>query len=142
MSSDRAFLGVGWAFPPAFTAIGKGAQMVSKEEDVRQALTILLGTVPGERVMHPTYGCGLKALVFEGIDEGTVAEIGNLVERAVLFHEPRITLETVDVRVIDELEGHIEIHLVYTIRGTNTRSNMVYPFYLLEGTSLRSGHEL
>ena len=137
MEGSRAFLGRGWSFPPEFHRHGKGAVMSSGEEDIAQALVILLSTVPGERVMRPTFGCGLKAMVFETVDEGTLAEIRDVVERAVLFFEPRITLNQVDVTFPDPLGGRLDLVLDYTVRETNSRSNMVYPFYLLEGTNLR-----
>jgi uncharacterized protein len=137
MEEGKAFLGRGWSFPPEFHSRGKGVVMSSGEEDIRQALVILLSTVPGERVMRPTFGCGLKSMVFETMDEGTMAEIRDLVERAILFFEPRITLNRVDVTFPDPLGGRLDLLLDYTIRETNARSNMVYPFYLLEGTNLR-----
>lgn len=139
MSTDKAFLGKGWSFPLHFSREGKKVRIVSEEEDVRQALTILFGTAPGERVMHSTYGCGLKALVFEGMNAGTLTEIRTAVERAVLFHEPRVLLHGVEVHIVDELAGRLSIELDYTIRSTNTRSNMVYPFYVLEGTDVDVG---
>lgn len=142
-SGDKPFLGTGWSFPPEFvqTARGKAVRMVSGEEDVSEALRVLFGTFPGERVMHPTYGCELRRMVFESITAATITEIKHLVEEAVLFHEPRITLNAVEVTVVDELDGELRIELDYTIRSTNTRSNMVYPFYLGEGTNLGSGRE-
>jgi len=139
MSSEKVFLGRGWGFPPNFTRSGKRALMVSGEEEIRQALRILFGTAPGERVMHPTYGCGLKRLVFEGMSAATLAEVKAVVERAVLFHEPRVILHEVSVAVADPTGGRLAITLDYTIRSTNTRSNMVYPFYLLEGTDVDVG---
>lgn len=137
MDRDRAFLGTGWGFPPEFHPYFRAAKMVSWEEDIHESLRILLATSPGERVMQPTYGCGLGALVFENITESVVTEIKDLIERAVLFFEPRITLNRIDVDDADVYEGLLKIHLDYTIRTTNTRSNMVYPFYFLEGTNIR-----
>ncbi|MDZ4264025.1 MAG: GPW/gp25 family protein [Pseudomonadota bacterium] len=134
---DKAFLGTGWSFPPEFSNRGKGAQMVADDEDICQSLNILFSTAPGERVMNPSYGCGLKALVFEHINESTVTEIKDVVERAVLFFEPRITLNLVEVDDADIYDGVIKIKLDYTVRTTNTRSNIVYPFYLLEGSNVR-----
>jgi phage baseplate assembly protein W len=87
--------------------------------------------------MNPSYGCGLKALVFEHINESTVTEIKDVVERAVLFFEPRMTLNLVEVDDADIYDGVIKIKLDYTVRTTNTRSNIVYPFYLLEGSNVR-----
>ena len=87
--------------------------------------------------MQPDYGCGLHTMVFETIDESTVTELKDIIERAVLFYEPRITLENIDVDTEDELEGRLKIQLNYTVRTTNTRSNIVYPFYYLEGRQVR-----
>lgn len=134
-SDDSAFLGVGWGFPPRFGRGGSSVRMVSDEDDIRESLRILLSTNPGERVMLPAYGCGLRAKMFESVSEGMVTELTDLIERAVLFFEPRITLDAVDVVIKDVLTGLVDIHLSYRIRTTNTRSNMVYPFYLLEATN-------
>ncbi len=136
---DKAFLGVGWSFPPEFhkQANAIGVKMVAEAEDIGESLAILLSTSPGERIMQPAYGCGLRALVFETINESTVTEIKDVIERAVLFFEPRITLDSIDVNTEDTLAGRLLIQLNYTVRKTNTRSNIVYPFYYLEGNRVR-----
>lgn len=133
---ETTFLGTGWGFPPEFAASGAGARMVSGEDDVREALSILLSTKPGERILHPAYGCALQQMVFEAVNESTEAEIRDAIERAVLFFEPRVTLlgVTVDTRLIEQ--GLLEIGLDYLIRTTNSRSNMVYPFYISEGSNV------
>lgn len=131
-----SFLGTGWDFPPTFAKRGGSVQasMLSDEEDIYQSLLILLKTSPGERVMNPTYGCGLRDMVFESIDESAITEIKDIIERAVLFFEPRITLQRIDVQSDEALQGRIDIQLFYTVRTTNTRSNIVYPFYFREGS--------
>ena len=133
---DRAFLGTGWSFPPEFTKPVGGVMMVSEEDDIRESLTILLSTAPGERTMYPAYGCGLKALIFDSISESTVTEIMDVIERAILFFEPRITLDRVEVDTDTMYDGLIKIQLTYTIRATNSRSNMVYPLYFQEGINV------
>ena len=138
MAADRSFLGTGWAFPPEFHKRAKDVKMVSTDDDIRESLTILLSTSPGERVMRPDYGCGLKTMVFETVTETRVAQIHDIVERAVLFYEPRITLHGVEVNTDEVFDGLIKITLHYTIRTTNIRSNMVFPFYLREGTDIKS----
>jgi phage baseplate assembly protein W len=135
---DQTFLGTGWSFPPEFERRAKVVKMSSDEDDIRESLKILLSTSPGERVMQPTYGCGLKALIFENMSESTLTEIKDVIERAVLFFEPRINLEGIEVNTDGIYDGLIKIQLDYTIRTTNTRSNMVYPYYFLEGTNVRS----
>lgn len=131
-----AFLGRGWAFPPEFERSSGTARMVSDVRDIEQSLNILLSTRPGERVMHPTFGCSIHQLVFGPVSEFSMGEIRSAVERAILFFEPRIKVEQIEVSSAQAEEGRLDILLDYTIRQTNTRSNMVYPFYFDEGTQL------
>ena len=133
---DRNFLGRGWKFPPEFDRHVKDVKMVAEDDDIRESLRILLSTSPGERLMHPTYGCGLKQMVFENVDESVITEIRDKVQRAILFFEPRITVDGIDVAVEDPLSGVLLIQLRYIVRSTNSRSNMVYPFHFLEGTNI------
>jgi len=134
---DKTFLGTGWGFPPAFEGVACAARMVSAEQDVRESLHILLSTNPGERVMQPAYGCGIKRMVFETVNDSTVTEIKDIVAKAVLFFEVRITLHEIDIDWSDYANGVLRLKLDYTVRTTNTRTNMVYPLYLREGTNLR-----
>jgi uncharacterized protein len=133
---SSSFLGTGWSFPPRFDARTRQAVLVADEEDVEQSLHILLSTTPGERVMHPAYGCGLRRLVFEAVNENTLTEIRDIVSKAILFFEVRITLNELRIDTSELHQGLLQLLLDYTIRSTNTRSNMVYPLYLHEGTSL------
>lgn len=133
--SDRSFLGCGWGFPVEFDPVGKGARMAANIEDIRESLWILLTTNPGERTMLPDFGCGLRARVFDSINEAAITEITDLIQRAILFYEPRITLNNVQVIMREPLEGVLDIFIDYTVRTTNTRSNMVFPFYYLEATN-------
>lgn len=128
------FLGTGWSFPPAFDARTGAAQLVSQIDDIHESLRILLGTTPGERVMRPAYGCGLRWLVFEPLTESTLTVMRSTIERAVLFFEPRITLGAVDFDLEEAHAGVLRIRLDYTIRTTNSRYNMVFPLYLDEGS--------
>jgi len=139
VSSDKQFLGTGWGFPPSFnkSASTMSVAMVSYEEDINESLRILMGTSPGERVMYPTYGCGLKKMVFEKIDESVMTALKDTIARAVLFFEPRITLDSIDVDLAESFNGCVRFRLNYTVRATNNRSNVVYPFYFNEGTNVR-----
>lgn len=129
---SESFLGTGWSFPPTFPLSKRGVLLVSDEEDIRQSLTILLTTTIGERLMQPTYGCDLKKYLFEPLNTGLVTYLRDLVRTAILYHEPRITLDSLEVNTT-ELDGLFEMHLEYTIRSTNSRSNLVFPFYRDEG---------
>jgi hypothetical protein len=111
--------------------------MVSAEEDIRQSLLILLSTSPGERVMQPSFGCGLKHHVYENIDESTITLLKDLITRAILFFEPRVKLEMILSDISESYEGKINFTIVYRVISTNTRHNIVYPFYLREGTDVQ-----
>jgi uncharacterized protein len=137
LSTDPSFLGTGWAFPPAFERAGRAARVVASDVDVREALVILLSTTPGERVMRPSYGCGLKRMVFANMDHSAITEIRDAIEQAVLFFEPRVTLDAVDIDASEIFDGVLRIGLDYRLRTTNTRHNIVYPFYFTQGTALR-----
>ncbi|NID14696.1 GPW/gp25 family protein [Luteibacter yeojuensis] len=129
-----SFLGRGWSFPPRFDPRTKEAVMVADETDIAESLHILFSTNPGERVMLPNYGCDLRRMVFEEANEQTVTEIKELMRKAILFYEPRIVLNRIEAQLVDPLNGKLEIALDYTVRGTNSRHNLVYPFYLHQAT--------
>jgi uncharacterized protein len=133
---DPGFLGRGWSFPPRFDARSGRLVTVAAEEDIAESLRLLFLTRPGERLMHPHYGCALHDLVFEPMDAETEAAIEAAVARAVLFFEPRIELLETRVQAEDWPSGRLGILLEYRIVATNTRHNMVFPFYLREGTLL------
>ncbi|MBE5080240.1 GPW/gp25 family protein [Phocaeicola dorei] len=135
MNKDRTFLGRGWSFPPALGSDGMPTRMVSGEENIEQSLLMLLGTSPGERVHRYDYGCPIRRYAFEVMDITTQTLLRDEIERAVVMFEPRVDLHRVDFET-DDKEGILKITLDYTIRQTNRRTNMVYPFYLNEGTDL------
>jgi phage baseplate assembly protein W len=131
---DPGFLGRGWAFPPSFDDGTGSATLVTADEDITQSLRILFETRPGERVMHPTYGCRIHDYLFEPMNAATMRAMEAAIARAVLFFEPRITLQETKMRVADAVEGKLRIELNYLVRQTNSRSNVVFPFYIAEGT--------
>lgn len=135
MPGDPPFLGTGWAFPPSFGRGGGEVDMASGAEDVHQSLRILLSTAPGERVMLEDFGCDLRRVAFEEIDQGLVNSLTALITDAVLLYEPRVTLEGVEVATDQAADGVLLITLSYTIRSTNSRYNLVYPFYLTEAAT-------
>ncbi len=131
--NSKSFLGTGWSFPPTFTS--NGLVTVSAEQDIYESLWILLSTTPGERVMQPAYGCGLKAHVFDNLDESSFAVMRDLVEKAILFFEPRITVENIEINDDNYLEGKVLLNIIYRVRSTNNRYNLVYPFYIHEASN-------
>lgn len=127
---SQAFLGRGWGFPPRFDPNTKVLHMVEGEEDIRESLRILLCTEPGERLMHPSYGCAIRRYAFEQMSVQLVTELKTVIQTAILYFEPRIHLNEIKADVPDGLEGILNLTIDYNILATNTRANLVFPFYL------------
>lgn len=136
MEKFTSFLGTGWSFPPRFEKRTNAIGLVSDEDDIRESLTILLSTRPGERVMNPLYGCNLDDLLFAPLNLTLKTYVIDLIETAILYFEPRIDLDKIEINENNDLEGELLIELDYRIRSTNTRRNLVYPFYRGEGTDI------
>ena len=132
----KSFLGTGWTFPPAFDKLSFSNAMSSNETDIHESLLIILSTTPGERLMQTEFGCDLKRLVFEKIDSSLINNLNDIIYYALLRFEPRINFESVEILNRNELDGILHIVVNYTIIITNTRHNIVFPFYLLEGTNV------
>jgi phage baseplate assembly protein W len=132
---ENSFLGRGWSFPPVFTRGDHGVQMVDEEEDIKQSLIILLSTIKGERVMQPDYGANMEDLLFEPLNVSFAQRMSGQIERAILFFEPRIKTDDITYNQDNE-NGLVEIRIDYTIIATNNRRNIVYPYYLNEGTDI------
>ena len=123
------FLGVGWGFP--VDTVEGAVVHAAHEESIAQAIRIVLGTVKGERVMRPDFGCGIHDLVFERNTAATAGRVTSAVRDALLLHEPRI--EVVDVEVEPRGEAELVITVAYRVRATNNVFNLVFPFYLEQG---------
>jgi len=136
MNAKNSFLGTGWAFPPEFRKAQKDAKMISDEEDIKSSLHILLTTRLGERIMLPNYGCNLEDLLFETLNRTLITYALDLIKTAILYHEPRIDVIKIDISETDPLEGKLLIAIDYRIRATNSRTNVVFPFYKEEGTDI------
>lgn len=137
MAHNNTFTGSGWQFPPEFSK-GKTAAvtvMASGPEKIAQSLKVLLGTNPGERLMHPEYGCGISRLMFEPVDQRTITKIQNSIADAILLYEPRIELSNMNIFQDQDDAGLLRINIEYIIKATNSRFNLVYPFYINEATS-------
>jgi phage baseplate assembly protein W len=133
MDRDNGFLGTGWAFPPTFTSNNCSVELCSNEKDIKQSLAILLSTSPGERLIHPEFGCRINRFVFAELTKTTLTEMEYEIRQSILLFESRIDLDSLTLTPVP-LNGKIMIELDYQIVTTNTRDNMVYPFYLQEGT--------
>jgi len=127
----KEFLGVGWKFPVGVDNSGKIA-MSKYEEDVREAIWVILSTAKGERIMHPDYGCGIHDMVFHTINTATLSLVQMTVREALTLNEPRIEILNVNVSPDEARAGKLLINIDYLVRSTNNQFNMVFPFYLHE----------
>ena len=133
---ERSFLGRGWSFPPTFNRNLASVKMLEQEADIASSLEVLLTTARGERVMLPQYGCNMDELVFESLDTRMKTLMADKVESAILYHEPRIELESVHLDDDQGLEGVVLIEVIYRVKSTNSRFNFVFPYYKNEGTDI------
>ena len=129
---SEEFIGRGWAFPLRTDATG-GIAMVSREREIEEAIRLILGTSPGERPMRPEFGCRIHDFVFGSADDPTANLIGAEVRRSLARWEPRINVEDVVVSFDVRDASVLYIDIRYSIRQTNDRRNLVFPFYVIPG---------
>jgi phage baseplate assembly protein W len=144
-SSQRppSFLGTGWSFPPEFVvASDTGAgqvRMTSDEEDIKESLSILLSTGEGERFLQPKYGLDLRDQLFEAMGTTARTYLLDRVRDGILVYEPRIEILDLDLDSSRKFEGILVLRLDYTVRTTNSRYNLVFPYYsAADGNELRT----
>ena len=128
----KEFLGKGWRFPVGVSADRRIA-LSEYEQDIKEAIRIILGTSKGERVMRPEFGCGIHDYVFATINTSNLMLIEDSVREALTVWEYRIDLIGVKVHTENAAEGKLAISIDYRVKTTNNRFNLVYPFYLKEG---------
>jgi hypothetical protein len=131
MAIEDRFIGRGWSFPPAFDKTAAGVTMSTGIRDIEESLRIIFTTILGERIMNPLFGCSLDDSVFEVMNTSRIAYIENQIRTAIIYHEPRIDADQVTVDS-DQLEGRLTIAIGYKVRGSNSRFNFVYPYYVRE----------
>lgn len=125
------FLGKGWKFP---VSVEDGKIVSSEGEDsIKESIKIILGTAKGERVMRPDFGCGINELVFEPIKTSTATLIDFHIREALLIWEHRIDVLSVNVSPDEKEKDRLIINIEYMVKTSNTKSNLVYPFYLERG---------
>lgn len=128
---EKDFLGKGLAFPLEINARGEFA-MASGAEDIRQAIHIILGTIPGERMMRPEFGCRVHELIFHPRDASTEALIQHYVKQALGRWEPRIEVTEVEVSYENIFDSTINVEIHYEIKMTHDQRSIVHPFFIEE----------
>jgi len=132
---NKGFLGRGWKFPVQFTRGDNSVSLVQHEDDIKESLIILLTTIRGSRLLRPSYGTSVRTLIFEPLDTNTATYISEEIKKSILIHEPRVFVDKVEA-VQESLNGTLKVSIDYTIISSNTRSNLVFPFYINEGTNI------
>ena len=133
-----SFLGTGWSFPPAFSQESGRVVMTSDEADIEASLRILFGTALGERFMNPTYGLDMHELLFSPLSTTMRTLLTERVRTQILIYEPRIQVLSLTIDSPDPNDGTLLISLEYAIRATNSRFNLVFPFYRTDGNEVLS----
>lgn len=136
MENNDSFLGIGWSFPPEFKENTKTVTMLTDEDDIKSSLEILLTTKIGERIMQPKFGCKMEELLFNPLNRTLKTFVAELIKTAILYHEPRIDVEKIDITQGNELTSELLVIIDFKVRATNSRINMVFPYYKEEGTNI------
>jgi phage baseplate assembly protein W len=132
MEAGKNFLGKGWSFPPEFFESEGQVKMISNEEDIQNSLIVLLSTKVGERIMQPDFGCNLDEMLFEPLTTSLKTKMKDLIMTAIYNFESRVKPLDV-ILTAKDADGIVEIEISYLVKATNSRYNIVYPFYLIEG---------
>ena len=138
---EQALLGVGWHFPVrvdlrrpqeriSLDQARGGIALARHEDDIEQAIRIVLGTQPGERRMRPTFGCRIHELVFAPISATTFGYMRRYVEEALTVWEPRIEIRSIEVAASGQ-DGWVDLDLYYRVKATKDERTLVYPFYMI-----------
>lgn len=144
MSSDNgdlksdSILGKGWGFPPEFVPERGGVRMVEDEKDIEESLRILFGTRRGERMFLPKFGLDMHEQVFEATSTTMRALLADRMKMALLIYEPRIDVLSLRIEMPDPHAGYVAISIDYEVRATNSRYNLVYPYYLSDSNEVRA----
>lgn len=133
---EQDFLGRGWGFPPTFDKGLCGVEMLTGKDEVQSSMEIILTTGIGERVMRPGFGASMERILFEPLNLTLQTRMRGIIQDAILLFEPRVFLNEVRLEP-EQNEGLVRIFIDYTIEGTNTRDNFVFPYYIEEASRIQ-----
>ena len=134
---EKSFLGIGWSFPPTFNKERSDVEMTTKEEDIKQSLHIYFNTKLGERIMRQDFGCIIHEHLFDRLDKSILDVLTFELKQNIGNIEPRIIVNEISIMPIDINEGSVGINIKYTVITTNVRDNIIFPYYLNEGTNIK-----
>lgn len=124
------FIGRGISFPLHTTASGMLAT-VGQDQELREAMRLILGTAKGERPMRPEFGCGIHDLIFAPANSTTAGLVAQEVRRSLRRWEPRVEVEDVTIRYDEANTALMYVGITYTVKGANDPRNLVFPFYTI-----------
>ena len=130
MPASLDLIGRGWAYPLGVDARG-GIALAEGDEEIRQAILLIVRTRRGARVMRPEFGCRIWELLFAPNDSATWTMAGHHVREALGWWEPRIEVDDVRTTADPGNPAAVEVEVDYTIRATHDRRSLVFPFYLI-----------
>lgn len=134
---EKSFLGVGWAFPPTFNKQRADVEMVTENQDIKESLEIYFATRLGERVMRSDYGCIIHDFAFKSSNTNVLKSVEINLKNSIAEFEPRIIVNDVRVERLNVDEGKINFIVDYEIQSTNVSDNIVFPYYINEGTNIK-----
>ena len=134
---EKSFLGVGWAFPPTFNKTIADVEMVTENNDIKESLEIYFATRIGERIMRSNYGCIIHDLAYKSSNTNSLKSVEISLEKTIREFEPRIIVHQVRAERLNVDEGIINFIVDYEIQTTNIRDNIVFPYYINEGTNIK-----
>lgn len=132
MDQTKNFLGSGWKFPPRLDSRGR-IELVHQEQDVEEAVKMILMTRPGERPMRPEFGCRIHELVFDPSGYATAGLARRYVQEALMRWEPRIQVLDVQATPDQRNPERLIINISYQLIATQAKRNLVFPFYVIPG---------
>ena len=132
---SKEFLGKGWKFPIEVDPATGRIRQSEYEEDIAEAIRIIIWTSKGERIMRPDFGSGIEKYLFESNDDTTLRLIEAEISDAIRLWEPRVHQVEVKVTRDERVSEKLLIHVKYEVRTTNNLFNQVYPYYLYEGSN-------
>ncbi len=130
MAVDMDFLGKGLGFPARVDSESGKCALSAGEDLIEESILMILGTAKGERVMRPDFGCGIRELIFAPNNTVTATLVDVYIKEALLKWEPRIEVTSIAVAPDRDEDNRLNIDISYRIKTTNTKKNLVYPFYL------------
>jgi phage baseplate assembly protein W len=126
MSKGKEYLGRGWSFPFGFDGATGAVAYTEFESNIRQSMSLILATRPGERQMLPEFGCRAHELMFAPNTPSTASRIASHVQEALTRWEPRIEVNS--VRAISEPSGSVRVVVDYVIKVTQARFTLSQSF--------------